>query len=265
MKAPAKTARVKTQQVLRRLNAVPKLCTLGQTGPNSVQPISALGKTEPVRWDTRTVIYLFGWLSVLAFCLLTPSARSVAQTKAEQRTLALLARPPATLVGAIKVTGDSLDPQISISTRGVTAITSKGLLASTTSENSFLRAFINRKTGAVSAQVHHSMNYGGRGFDTFSRATYEAPGGIEEAVVSQVSSDVSCARYRCTHYSDVVFPIKVEVLREASKSFDPAKPLTGIRYRVFGQSGTNMDDLIPANEIVALVQVIDREVASLKP
>jgi hypothetical protein len=207
-----------------------------------------------------------GWAvgAAVALSVVVPAIAG-AQSKTEQRTLALLARQPAELVAAIKVTGDSLDPQITISTQGVTAITSKGLLASTTSENSFLRAFINRKTGAVSAQVYHSMTYGGRGFDTFARATYEAPDGIEEAAVSQVSSDVSCARYGCTHYADVVFPIKIEVLRAAAKAFNPTAPLFGIRYRIFGQSGTNIDDGLPGNEMAAFVAVIDREVAALKP
>jgi hypothetical protein len=204
-----------------------------------------------------------GTIAAAAALLMVPNIVH-AQAKADQRTLALLARPPAELVGLVKVTGDSLDPQTTISTQGVTAIVSKGLLASTTSENSFLRAFIDRKTGAVSAQVYHRMTYGGRGFDHFTRATYEAPEGIEEAAASEVATDISCGRYSCSHYADVIFPIKVDVLRAAAKAFDPAEPIAGIKYRIFGQSGTNTDEGLPGNEIAAFVTVIDREVAALK-
>lgn len=203
--------------------------------------------------------------TALCFAALACAAASVdAQTKTELRTLALFDRSPDTLIPLIKVEGDSLDPRITISTYGVTAVTSKGLLASTTAENSFMRAFIDRKTGDVSAQIYQSTSYGGRGFNTFSRATYEVPAGVEEVEVTQVGTDVSCSRYGCTHYADVVFPVKLATLKAAAAGYDPSNPRIGLKYRIFGQSGANIDDAVPINEIVAFVNVIDQQVAGLK-
>ena len=198
-----------------------------------------------------------------AFACLLAASPATPQSKDEKRAFELLDRKPEWLVPYIKVEGDSLDPQIKISTYGVTARTSKGLLASTTTENSFLRGYIDRKTGEVSAQIYQSMTYGGRGFDSFRRATYESPDGIEEVATSTVDSDVSCQRYGCTHFSDVVFPVKMDVLRAAAKAFDPNNPRTGLKYRLFGQSGTNVDDVVPSNELVAFVRVVDRELGRL--
>jgi hypothetical protein len=186
------------------------------------------------------------------------------QTRDEKRLLALVDRAPSDLVPLITVTGDEMDPSITISTRGVTSIVSKGLLASTTTENSWLRAFVDKKTGAVTVQVYHSASYNGRGFDSYLRATYESPDGVEQADVSQIGTDISCSRYSCTHYADLVFPVSLAVLRAAAKAFNPSEPRTGLKYRIFAQSGNNVDDALPGNEIAAFVQVIDREIAGMK-
>lgn len=203
-------------------------------------------------------------LSLTAALIATAITPAAAQTKDERRMLALFERPPSELVPMIQVTGDSLDPNVTVTTRGVTAFVSKGLIASTTTENSWLRGFVDKKTGDVTAQVYQSISYGGRGFESFARATYEAPSGIEEAKVDQVGSDVSCYRYGCTHYADVVFTVSLDVLRAAAKAFDQNNPRAGLKYRIFGQSGTKIDDVIPGNELVAFVQVLDRESARFK-
>lgn len=200
-------------------------------------------------------------LAVLSTLSALPAS---AQTKDEARYLALLDRPASGLVDLISVRGDDLDPTITVSTRGLTAFVSKGLLESTTTENSWLRGFIDKKTGVVSAQIYQTITYGGRGFQDFTRATYEAPSGVEEASVSQVGSDVECGRYGCTHYADVVFTVPMSVLREAAKAYSPQNSRVALKYRIFGQGGTNIDDAMPANEIAAFVQVLDEEAAKLK-
>lgn len=206
------------------------------------------------------------WICVAASASLFAPATSPAQNKAEAQVAALVSRSPDSLEPLFKVTGDSLDPVVTISSYGVTAIVNKGLLASTTNEDSFLRAFINKKTGVVTAQVYHLVRYGGRGFDSFQRATYDNGAGIQEASVSEAGHDVSCGRYGCVHYQDLIFPVDTDALRKVAKEWSASDPYhPSLRYRIFGQSGTNYDSVIPANEIAAFVRVVDRERAKYLP
>lgn len=190
-----------------------------------------------------------------ALLLCAPAA---AKESSADRMRAMLLRPPQSLEALITITGDALDPAISISTHGVTAITNKGWIASTTIEPSFLRAFIDKKTGAITAQIYHVATYGGRGFQNFDRATYDAPHGLVETKADRIAIDVSCYRSSCTHYEDIGIPISFADLEAAADKFDPNNPMTALRYRLFGQGGEKIDEAVPGNEIVAFVAVARR-------
>lgn len=200
--------------------------------------------------------------AALAAMLAAPAAAK--QTR-EEKAIAMVSRPVAELEPLVKVTGDALDPRITVSSSGVSQEVSKGLLASTTNENSFLRAYIDKATGKVSAQIYYIATYGGRGWHFLRTATYEAPGGIKEVEVVKVGSDVNCYRYGCTHYEEVVIPIDFAILEAAASNFDPANPLTAIKFRVFGQSGMKFDDAVPGNEIAAFVNVVRRSTPNPTP
>lgn len=169
----------------------------------------------------------------------------------------MLRRPPSAIEPLIKVAGDRLDPSIEISSYGASAITNKGLLVSTTTENSFMRAFIDKKDGKVSTQIYHIENYSGE-WKYFNSATYEAPEGIKEVSANRVGSDVNCYRWGCSFTEEVVFPVDFAILEKAAAAFDPANPLNGLRYRLFAKSGDRVDEAIPINEIVAFVAVVNR-------
>lgn len=182
-----------------------------------------------------------------------------APDKLQRQIEELISRPPRVLEPMMHVTGDDLDPRIEVNSKDVTALVSKGLLASTTRETSFLRAYIDRKTGRVSVQVYHYVVSGGRTAPRVHRATYDTPEGLKEVEADRVGFDVSCSRYGCTYYEDVVFPVDYELLRAAVAAYDPLKPALGIKYRLFGQSGYTVDEAIPVNEIVAFVTVVERQ------
>jgi len=195
-------------------------------------------------------------LLAVALALSTPA--NAKESKQDAALRAQFDRMPSSLENLIKIKGDSLDPDYTVSTSGVSVVVSKGWLASTTFENSFLRAFINRKTGQITAQVYHSARYGGSGWNHFQRASYEGPNGLEEAKADRVGSDVSCARYGCTYYEDVVFDVPWSTIEAFAARYDPSNPLSGMKYRLFGQSGANIDEGIPINEIVAFANVVNK-------
>lgn len=126
-------------------------------------------------------------------------------------------------------------------------------MATTKSESSFLRAFIDKKTHIANVQIYHIANYGGDGWNFFYKATYEGRDGLKEVEVSRIGSDVDCQRYGCYYTEDVGIPVSLDDLEAVAKAYDPANPLTGLRYRLFGKSGQTVDEIVPANEIVAFV------------
>lgn len=193
---------------------------------------------------------------VIAALIVTPVHAGPA--KLEKQIMALLHRQPAELEPLVKVQGDGLDPRITVSSYGATQIVSKGWIASTTIEDSFLRAFIDKKTGAVSAQIYHIASYGGKNWHFYQSATYQAPDGLKETQISRIDSDVNCYRHGCAYQEQMVFPIEFSMLEAMAVKFNPANPLNGLAYRVFAKSGERIDAAIPENEIVAFVNVVNR-------
>lgn len=197
--------------------------------------------------------------------LLTVAAPAQAAPDKYQRQLeALATRTPSDVETLVQVKGDNLDPAITISSYGVTQITNKGLVTSTSRETSFLRAFIDKKSGTISAQIYHVAYYGGRNWNFFTRATYETDSGPTEVDVVRIDSDVSCFRYGCSYVEDIGVPVEFAALEQAASHFDPAKPMAGLHYRIFAKSGVTVDEVIPGNELVAFVNVVRRQVATMK-
>lgn len=178
--------------------------------------------------------------------------------KAEDKALAQLKRPVAEIEPLISVKGDALDPSITISSYGATQDVNKGWIASTTVERSFLRAFVDRKTGAVTAQIYHVASYSGSGWNFFNRATYEGPSGLVEVDADRIGSDVNCYRYGCSYTEDLGISVPFATLEAAAAKFDPSNPLAMLKYRVFAKSGQTIDDAVPGNEIAAFVNVVHR-------
>jgi hypothetical protein len=191
-----------------------------------------------------------------ALTLSSPAALLAAPK--ENPNIAQLKRLPAELEPLVTVKGDSLDPSITVTTNGVIKEVNKGFLMSTTREDSFLRAFIDKKTGAVVAQIYHVAEYGGRGWNYFNRASYEGPSGLIEVQTDSIGSDVDCQRYGCYYTEEVGIPVDFALLELMATKYDPAIPLMGLKYRLFGKSGETVDSGIPINEIVAFVNVVHR-------
>lgn len=174
-----------------------------------------------------------------------------------------LARSPADVAMFVKVKGDALDPQITVSTEGVTVVHRKGLLASSTEENSFLRAFISKKDKSVTAQIYHAVIDAGRTAPNVYQASVETDKGPEQFDARQVGYDVNCGRYVCTHYEDVVVTVPIDLLRKSAAFYSASNPARGLKYRLYGRSGATFDDAIPVNEIAGFIQVVDEELAKL--
>ena len=197
--------------------------------------------------------WIFGFAA-----LAIASQASAKPSKIEVQIAEQLKRTPAQIEPLIKVVGDRMDPRIEISSYGASQIVNKGWIASTTFENAFLRAYINRKTGNVTAQIYHVESYSGSGWNFYNRASYQAPSGLQETPVERVGSDVNCYSYGCSYVEDLIIPLDFEMLEGIAAAYDSGAQVIGLQYRLFAQSGMKMDGGLPANEIIAFVHVVQR-------
>jgi hypothetical protein len=201
------------------------------------------------------------WLFAGAMSLFLFQPALAKETSRERQLREMFSRTPDQIMPLIEVSGDAMDPSYKLSSYGVSVIVSKGLLFSTTYENSFLRGFVNKTTGNIIVQVYHSATYDASNWYHLRRATFETTDGIKQAELDRIATDVSCGRYGCTYSEDVAFDLPVETLDQVAQTYDPAKGQQFMRYRLFGQSGTTIDDVVPVNELTAFVMKL-REVAN---
>lgn len=180
----------------------------------------------------------------------SPSAQEQLQSQA--------ARMPEAIEPLITTKGDALDPRIEVSSYGATQFVSHGWLASQTYEDSFLRAYIDKSTKQVSVQIYHVVRYSGSGWNFYNRATYKTDGGLKEVAAERVSTDVDCQSYGCSYVEDIVFPVDFAVLEQIEAHYNEKQQVTGIPYRLFAQSGAQLDGGILPNEVIAFVRVAHR-------
>jgi hypothetical protein len=190
---------------------------------------------------------------IAAVFLVLPGSVSAKETSKEKQIREMFERTPEQILPLIQLSGDSMDPSLKVSTFGVSKLVSKGLLASTTYENSFLRGFVNKSTRAVSIQVYHSAVYTGSNWYHLNRATFEDADGLKETSLDRINSDVACGRYGCTYSEDVAFDISIESLEKLAAKYNPMRKDQFLRYRLFGKSGDVINEGIPLNEIAAFV------------
>jgi hypothetical protein len=201
---------------------------------------------------------------VVCLLFLQPSVAMAAEDNANVAGSKSFGRSPEQLMPLLTVEGDSLDPVYKVTTFDVTTVTIKGLFGSTAQENSFLRGWVDRKTGEITAQVYHSVNYEGNDWRFFNRSTYAAPDGLKEVELVRIDTDVDCYRSGCSYYETVGLDIPFATLLDMAASYNPASPNTGLRYRLFSKSGQQLDDVIYTNEIVAFTRKL-KEIADKVP
>jgi hypothetical protein len=161
---------------------------------------------------------------------------------------------PAELAPLVKVKGDALDPEVTVTTDGVVQGTEKTIWGSRPVEISFLRGSIDKATGRARAQIYHIARYRTRTWHFFTRASYSIAGNVKAVEVGRVGSDVDCSRYGCGFTEDVTIPIDISELERIAAD----KSSGGISYRIFAQSGTTVDGVILGDEVEAFITVFNR-------
>jgi hypothetical protein len=156
---------------------------------------------------------------------------------------------------------DALDTIATFST--VNGLKEKhGLLQLVWNDN-FLRAFVDKKTGATEFQVYNVIWYQGSNWRFYYQANYETPGGPETCELTSISRDVDCTGSKyggCRYNEHVGFLVEEELLRKIAEvhatTWQPGMKV-GWKYKLKAQAGPDYQDGILPAEVVGLLERVD--------
>jgi hypothetical protein len=132
----------------------------------------------------------------------------------------------------------------------------RGLLKLVWNDN-FLRAFIDKKTGATQFQVYQYISYGGS-WRFYHTANYEAPNGPESQPVTVIDRSVdSCSTYGCSFTEHIGFDVPEALLRWVAARYT-AQPGSIWRFKIGSKAGGDWQDGMATAEVAGLLAAVDQ-------
>lgn len=192
---------------------------------------------------------------VSAICIAAGGCGAELQKQEIQKALSLT---PEHFRQTTKIKDDEFESVVIFSTEGGYS-EKRGLLGVVWSDE-FLRAFVDKKSGAVKFQVYVAWVHQGSGWMHPFQANYGKP--LVVTPTEKVVSDVSCtgSKYSgCIYSEHVAFSLSESEFRrviEGATSSDLTSKVW--RFRVKGQSGQDYDGAILLSEFFGLKAAIDQ-------
>ncbi|MEZ5687871.1 MAG: hypothetical protein R3E21_03645 [Caenibius sp.] len=175
--------------------------------------------------------------------------------KQQARRLEQFARlTPEHFARTSKIEDDGLEVVATIHTRD--GYTFKGGLTDRMRADTFLRAFVDKRSGSATYQLYAQLSYSGE-WRTFSSALYATSQGPVSVPLTVIDRDVDCHYGTCVFTEHVTFPLPEEIVRELAGQADEhtVKPW---RFRFKARSGLDWtDDMTPA-EAAGLLLAVER-------
>ncbi len=154
---------------------------------------------------------------------------------------------------------DELEVLATIHTRDGYAF--KGSFTDRMRADTFLRALIEKRSGAASYQLYARLSYSGE-WRTFTSARYATSQGPVSAPLTAIDRDVSCQYGVCVYTEHVAFEVSEDFLRQLAERASE-RPVRPWRFRFKARSGLDWtDDMAPA-EAAGLLLAVDRYRAAL--
>lgn len=201
-----------------------------------------------------------------AFCyaasiVLIAASPAVAKEKLSKRERAAIAMTPEQIADMAEVINDPMDTVITISTRPF--FTNKTGLLGISTEDKFVRAFIDKKTGQVAYQGYFWVQYIGE-WQFFDSVNIELPDGPQPTKADRVADRVvSCGVYGCIKQEDIAFDIPDMVMRNVAADAKPGVDASW-QFRVTGRIAGGLTTGILKTEIAGALIAAEREIAKLK-
>jgi PDZ domain len=119
----------------------------------------------------------------------------------------------------------------------------------------YLRAMIDKTSGAKSFEVETSITYAGAR-RAYQRAAYETPSGRHEAAVTLTRVTTANCAVECMYTEYLTFPIEEPALRDLASAYVSGKP-TLWHFKVMEKSGPAYQGEISNAEIAGLLAKVD--------
>ena len=127
-------------------------------------------------------------------------------------------------------------------------------------QHDFLRAFIDKRTGKIEYQLYFTMTYPGpqRRYET---ATYEAPKGTQQGIVTVIDRSKSCERSQgvtyCDYREDLAIALDENVVTWVAARYGEGDPVKqGWHYRITAHDGSDYTGLIHPAEAKGLLEAM---------
>lgn len=173
----------------------------------------------------------------------------------EERLAQILALTPEHFANTAAVSDDELDVTATITTQpGFEYRT--GLLNWLWSDE-FLRAHVDKKTGAVTFQVYQMINYDGD-WRFYQTVNYETPDGPKQDSLTVISRDVtSCSSDGCSHSEHFAWSVDEALLRTIADAYSPGVSAAW-KYKYGARAAEDWQGGILPAEVVGILRRVDK-------
>ena len=201
-------------------------------------------------------------LFLLGFCFFMGCAMPMTAADFQKKRDDALLLDKAHFKKSISIKDDALETNATISTYNGYRIEYRFPLVPVRDPyDSYLRGFINKKTGEKLCQVYTSINYRDTGWRMYRGVNYETPAGPEYAVLTIIDRTVNCdvpsySYGMCEYSEDMGFNVNLSLLRKLALNYDPSNN-TFWRFKQKSHKGPDQLFEIPLSEIAAFIEVMD--------
>jgi hypothetical protein len=196
--------------------------------------------------------------AILLPCAIAQGAKPTGEERiepTEKQMMALQALNPEIIAQGVAIADDDLEPTATIST--VNAYQSRGGFTDKVRADNYLRAFIDKRTGATRYQLYQTVRYMGPD-RAFQLASYATPSGPVPSDLRELGHNVvSCAGTICVRDDTLAFELSRPTLALIASQY-VAGSSPPWRFRFKGQTGMDWEDRMMPAEVKALLLAVDR-------
>lgn len=192
--------------------------------------------------------------AIMALALLgaVPAFAQQKPTKQQER---LLAMTPSDFASKVSIADDDMELVATLSTEN--GFQEKHGLVGVVWNDTFMRAFIDKKTGVAKFQLVERISYVASTWRFYNFVNYEAHGGLASTELTKIGSNVDCVMSNimggCTYTELVGFDIS-EWLADRIASYYAPSQMVGWKYKFKAQAGQDFSDAMTPAEVAGLVQ-----------
>jgi len=173
----------------------------------------------------------------------------------EKQMKTLQALTPEAVTDSVTISDDDLEPAATITT--VNAYQSKGGFTDKVRADNYLRAFIDKRSGATHYQLYQTVRYMGPD-RAFQLATYATPDGPVPAELRELGHDVvTCKVSLCVRDDTLAFELPRATLDVIASQYMAGSSSTW-RFRFKAKTGADWEDRMMPAEIKGLLLAVDR-------